>query len=573
MRVEIVSDKAADPSSDESAEVGSRQKDREARRDEISADVKRAFELVPEAGVGWRWYDPPCKVLMWLTSSWRRRLFPWRLLIRLNAAINFLLVFNHYDRLKVQRLDDRLHNLIVPPHVDVVQGGIWVVEFFPPSYYNKLYRELDKNGWDRANQFRATDGTNAEQITRARRGLGMSWSRIGAVARPNSRYLTIDAKRENLPDEFDLVDLTAVQMGRSLTAVTAFFRLSENGGSRLNTAWKATHEPTLEWRGLQRPHVEDRHFAALHATQRERQRLHDLARDWLAERCGGFFAETAERHPVLDFSLFHNHDPRSRDEERTMSEPLRALGMDSDHFYQYISPQIAGAVLVPGGDLDRSSHTLRNCWGVVGSYEVVAEQNDRAGYGPKPYRASTLAGMLDDAVRAFLLHIAVKRYTEELQEAASNARDTARTRHSRFRSRQLDGLRRELLTTSLDLPVVAEDSGLLWTERWRAWNGIEVLAEPAPGVPERARETFDVIEEFGKRRTEAFATLLKEDAAYRDVLSTSASLGASASNARLAQSALAVAVASFVVALVTLLATAGDPSLLAQVLSWAERML
>jgi hypothetical protein len=196
-------------------------------RDRISAKVQRSFELVPEIGNRWRWYDIPYRFLRWTLSPWRRRLLSWRMRYRLNNAQNFFIAFNHYERLKIEPLDDPMENLIVPPGEEVTQGGIWVVEFFPPSYYSTLYEALQKNGWDEPNHLRSVDGTNAEQVTRARRGKGFAWSRIGMVANPDSPYLAIDAKREILPEEFDLVELTAVQLGRSLTAVIAFVRLSE----------------------------------------------------------------------------------------------------------------------------------------------------------------------------------------------------------------------------------------------------------------------------------------------------------------------------------------------------------
>jgi hypothetical protein len=331
-------------------------------RDRISAKVQRSFELVPEIGNRWRWYDIPYRFLRWTLSPWRRRLLSWRMRYRLNNAQNFFIAFNHYERLKIEPLDDPMENLIVPPGEEVTQGGIWVVEFFPPSYYSTLYEALQKNGWDEPNHLRSVDGTNAEQVTRARRGKGFAWSRIGMVANPDSPYLAIDAKREILPEEFDLVELTAVQLGRSLTAVIAFVRLSDHGRVALNRVWKAQHEPIFEWRGLRRPHVEGRYFAAIRGTQQQRQRLHDLARTWLAERCGGYFADTEARQPVIDFNLFAEFDPTTATNSREFGDPLRALGMEGNHIYNYVSPQLPGAVFVQGEALRRPVEALQNCW-------------------------------------------------------------------------------------------------------------------------------------------------------------------------------------------------------------------
>lgn len=518
----------------------------------IDAKVRRSFDLVPAIGTRWRWYDVPYRFLSWTLSSWRRRALPWRLRFRLNNALNFFIAFNYYERLKIEPLDDSMANIVVPPDEEITQGGIWVVEFFPPSYYSALLEALKESGWDEWNHLKSLNGTNVEQVTRARRGKGFAWSRVGTVANPDSPYFAFDAKREILPEEFGLVELTAVQLGSSLTAVIAFVRLSEKGRGALSKVWKGQHEPVFEWRGLRRPHVDGRYFAAIRATQRERQRLHDLARSWLAERCGGYFADTEARQPVVDFNLFKEFDPTAATNVRKVYDPLRALGMEGDHIYNYVSPDLPGAVFIQGEALGRPVESLQNCWGVVGAYEVFAQLNERSGYGERPYSAGTLAAMADDVVRSFLLHLAVARYAHQLCETASEARDTARSKHGEFKPRQLERLKRELLTVSLDLPVVARDTALLWVPPWRRWNGIEVTAVPSPRV-RNPPEGFDLIERFGELRTEAFEKVLEEDVAYRDVLATVSALGASAASARLGRRALLVSGTSLFVSITALL--------------------
>lgn len=526
-------------------------------RDAISAEIRRRFELVPAIGTRWRWYDIPYRFLRWALSGWRRRFIPWRLRLRLNNGVNFFNVFNHYERLKIEQRTDPMRNLIVPTDEEVAQGGIWVVEFFPTSYYDQLLRSLRRNGWGDSKFMGSIDGSNVEQVARARRGSGFLWSRLGMVANPNSPYLAMDAKREVLPPEFDLVELTGVQLGTSITAVVAFIRLSEEGRSALSSVWKAEHEPIFEWRGLRRPHTEGRYFSAIRATQRERQRLHDTARTWLSERCGGFFAQTEARQPVVDFNMFTQFDPTAAMASKQMGEPLRALGMEGNHLYNYVSPQIPGAVLVPGEALRAPKERLQNCWGVVGSYQVFSDANDTSGYGDKPYSVGTLAAMVDDAVRAFLLHDAVLHYARQLKEQAATQRDTARSKHRDFSPRQLESLKHDLLTTSLDLPAVALDTAQLWTPRWRHWEGLEVKGVPAPGVPSPPEE-FDMIEELGKTRTQLFETLIADDTAYRAVLATTSSLGASAASARLGRRALLVSLTSLVVSATTLVAVNGS---------------
>jgi hypothetical protein len=533
----------------------------------ISDRVKRAYQLVPPIGEGWRWYDVPYRLLWWLLTSWRRKLLPWQLRSPVAHGLNFLSAFDHYERLKVESLDDPLDNLIVPKNEELTQGAIWVVEFFPPSLFSQLHRALEKNGWDKPKQLYDVEGSNAERVTRARRGRGFTWSRVGAVAHPKSGYSAIDTMREALPDEFGLIQLTAVQLGQSVTAVTAFFRLSQKGREALNKVWKAQHEPIFEWRGFKPPNAESRHFAAIRAGQRERKRLHDLARTWLADRCPGYFAATEAKHPVVDFNMFAQFDPTSGRPTREMGDSLRALGMQGDYVYNYVSPQLPGGVFVQGESLrPNRDEDLSNCWGLTGAHKIFSELNDQAGYGGKPYSAETLAAMSDDAIRDFLLNVAVVRYTEQLRETFSDARDTAQTKHRNFKPKQVEHLRRELLHTSLDLPVVARDTALLWEPAWRRFNGIAVEAVPVPDDPYPA-ESFDLIEFFRKTSAKAFKQHLKDDSAYRDVLATASALGASAATNRLGKRALVVSATSLIVSTTAVLTT-NDAALWHHVISW-----
>lgn len=518
----------------------------------IRAEIERIHSLVPPIGARWRWYDVAYRSLRWMLTGWRRRLVPWRLRIMLNNGLNFVMRFSHYAQLKVRSLDDPLHNLIVPMGEEVEQGGIWVVEFFPPSMFSNLHSALQRNGWDKSKQVRAIDDTNAELVTRARRGDGFEWSRIGTVVDPKSRIFVPDARREMLPDEFKLVDLTAVQLGQSVTAVIAFIPLSDTGAKALNEVWHTQHEPTLTWRGLRPPHVEDRKFAAIHAAQRERKRLHDLARTWLGDRCAGFFAATQLGHPVVDISFFANFDPTAGRPALEMMDPLRALGLGGSALHHYVSAHLPGGVLVPGGSINPHEDDLRNCWGFIAAIRKFADSNDRDGYGEKPYSASTLAAMSDDALRGFLLRVAVTRYTAQLRETLSAAIDTAQIKHRDFSPRQVEQLKRELLSTSLDLPLVARDTAVLWEPAWRAFEGVDLRAVPISGSA-HPTEAFDVIESFARSCMESFERLIEDDRVYRDVLATASALGASAASDRLGRRALFVSGVSLLVSIITVL--------------------
>lgn len=529
-------------------------------------------ERVPPIGARWRWYDIVYRLAQWPLAGRRRRYVRWRLRQLLHHVANFMYAFNDYERSKVESVDDPLYGFVVPAGERVRQEAIWVVELFPPSQYRSLQVALNRQRWGSADPWRHLDGTNEQRVTEARRRNRDGWSRLGSVARPDAGMQALGATPQTLPAEFRTVELTAAHVGTSLTAVVAAFYLTEGGATSLDRVWRSDHEPLLQWDRWRRPAVEGRNFAAIINTQTERLRLHDLARTWLTQRAPGFFASTDSRQPVIDYTLFDRYDPTGvtgdagdhrhgeDPERRAMREPLRALGMSGNPFYDITSPQLPGLVLMAGEHLRRPQRRLRNSWGVVGAIDTVRAATDDVGYGPRPYSSSTLARICDDFVRAFLLRVAVERYTEQVRETLTAARDTARTTHRTYGPRALGTLRNELLSSSLDLAPMARDTASLWDPVRPLWDQPTVTAtanhasrrHPVPPEP------IDVIAEMGRRRERAFEELLAEDAAYRGVLATVSALGSSATSTRLARRALTVSAMSLLVTISTLVLVNGD---------------
>lgn len=534
--------------------------------DALNAKEEKLSALVPEIGKAHRWYDFPYRYLFFLQSSWRRKILPRAWLRRLNRALNFFMAFHAYDRWKATPRDEPLHNLIIPTSEEVRQGGLWIIEFFTPSYSTTLTRALHKNGWGKYDYFRTMEGTNAEQVAKARRSDGHKWFRIGTVRSPKSRYWIPDAHEENLPTEFDSIEITAFQLGQSLTAVVAFVRFSEQGTVALNRVWKAEHEPFFKWRGLRRPEVENRYFSAIRNSQRERKRLHDLARTWFSQKCSGYFADTDEGQPIIDFTVFTEFDPTVNKTPRKSNDFLRSLGIEPQVLYKYVSDQAPGAVFLPGDSLRKTESALQNSWSMVGQYRTLSQSDGEPNYEDPP-TVPTLASNKDWAVQDFLLRIGVRQYIKQLRATFSAARDTARTKHGRFSPRQLEQLRHEWLTTSLDLPAVARDTALLST-----WRRVNVNAVPLSGVSD-LRKGFNLIERFEKERSSAFEELLHDDRAYRDVLSTVASLGASAAEVRLSRRSMIVAGASLIVAFITLIVTLDVSQAWTQSYEWLVDLL
>ncbi|WP_157075003.1 hypothetical protein [Janibacter limosus] len=483
---------------------------------------------------------------------------PWRIRRQLQIWSRHIWTYNNFDRIKAHPADDRTKPLLVPEGEEFAHGGIWVTEFFPPSMYSQLQESVRRNGWE-SDYYGFGESTKGEQIRRARQGRGFAWARIATVTSPEANFVGVGL-RQPIPVEFSLIDVSVRQIGRSLTAVVAFVRLSDVGRTQVDSVWKQEHEPKLV-RYQTGPSVEGRYFAALISTQSERERMHDLARKWLSENCAGYFAASDLGQPVVDYGLFSKFDPISEVSRQGNGDPLRMLGLESVSFGHYLSPQVPGVAFEPGHPLRVSlSERLRNSWGLVGNLSKVREANrDQVGYGEHPFSVDTLAGMSDDAVRAFLLRVAAFRYVRSLGEVLGESRDSARSKHLKFSPKSMEALRGEMLLNSLDIPVVARDvQSLVDGSDW--WpEGIVVSAEIDD--PEGGVKTINLIDNMGKEVSHQLELLQAEDAAYRDVLASAASLGASASQGRQSRYALALAGLSLIVALATLAVATGDPAL------------
>lgn len=552
-----------------SGDAASTRTTKELRLEDLHARSRRVRELVPALGSSWHWYDVVYRSLHWCASSWRRKIIPAPLYTALVRGMNFVIPFHDLKTKKAREKDDPIYSLLVPDGESVTQGGLWVVEFFPPSHYSELQRQLRSNGWDKDGVI-YREAPIAEMIAKARTGRGWLWSRIAEVRNPKKDLGPVRSLMKPLPEEFSSADISAVQIGKSVTAIVAFFEFSEGGARSLDDAWRTPREPYLVPHGFRRADVVDRRLAAIRATKAERQRLHDQARRWLERRCKGYFAATSDGQPVVDLTIFSNYDPLVRERRpRDMDDSLDALGFNEVRSWLYVSPQLPGGTFVPTDEFHRPLYgSVKNCWGFIGSTSRLQETDNNESYGPKPWSATTIAHKSDDPIRAFLLKAAAQKYLHSLQTTSGLARDSARARHGRYQASELKNLRSEMLRTSLDLHVVARDLATLWD----AWHwGIEVTLQDSFDMLEghHSPSDLDFIADLRQRQESGFKELLEEDAAYRELMATVASLGSSAEASQLGKRALAVSAVSLIVAAVTLvLADIGTASIWANTVKW-----
>jgi hypothetical protein len=298
-----------------------------------------------------------------------------------------------------------------------------------------------------------------------------------------------------------------------------------------------------------------------------RASLHEKARGWMRTNCPGFFANDGSSHTLIDLMLTSDFDPvANRHIPREWSDALRAIGLTESGFQRYSSAEAPGLLLEPVHlSLTPAIGTDRS-WAFWGSSSVAA-----AGAGPLDMYGSpqpwAIASHYSEGVESFLVTLSVSDLLGSLEERYSKIRDNAQAQHGRFRPRYLDQFRRQWLTLSLDVASTKRDLERDWASRPTFENEMEFTLDfdlPAvEGQESRTYEPVHVNDSMRRHQREMLDALVASDSEYRDILSTVASLGASAEASRTGRRALWVALVSLLVALATVLVSdVGDHSLL-----------
>ncbi|MAM53248.1 MAG: hypothetical protein CMH35_00065 [Microbacterium sp.] len=544
----------------------------------VSPETRDAYDKVPSIGTGWRWYDIPYKALEWLSSGWRRKLLPRKALERLNYGLNYLIPFNEHERDKVWDRKKPMHSFELPDDEHVTMPGVWVVELFPPSQFPLLEEAVRRNEWDKHRRLTHREA-NHELLVRSRTGSGwMAWD-LAQITDINSSRWSPDGTKEKLPKHFEAVSLRAIQIGSGLTAVVAHFHLHDIDAKYLDSVWHSAHEPILLRRKGSRPHSLNHKFAAFHNTQSARHEIHDAARQWMRDQIPGFFASMDEPHTVIDMLLTDLLDPLDTGEPpHDLRDAYRALGLTEYFFYQYTSADIPKFRLMPTRDnLAPAATSSRRVWALWAQKQAAI---DAAGDRLDMYGADkdeALAHRYSDAIQSFLVPLGISHFLEAAEAQYAEVRDRARVRHGHFNTRAIESLRETLLTLSLDLSSAYRDIQIDWKQRPKFYGEAEFTLQTTKLARERdkaeGRKPFEsehVNTTMRERQAEGFERLIGADHDYRDLLSTVASLGASADSSKLGRVALWVALASLGVAVLTLLlADTGNGSLLESLLSLA----
>lgn len=517
---------------------------------------------VPDIDSTWcRWYAPPFRLLGWVAYSRPGKLIPRRLRDRMHGWRTTLIRYYEHDRNIARSVEDPMHNLVVPDDEQVTVPALWVVELFPPSSAADLTQLVRK--FKPSVRLFADENESEALLSDTRAGQGYDWFHLAYVQARGSKWIVPDGREGALPEGFEGVELTAIQLGSGLTAVVGQFHLTEGAAVALNAEWHRPHEPSLR----QGKHLiaDDRKWSAFSQTQRVRRQPHDAARDWMRQTCPGSFVQSGGPQPLIDLMILEKASPQ-QDLRGPNQHTMRALGI-TQVYRAIVSPVVKGLALAKTEPEMCPTLGTSRTWSLWGNRAeaVAASPGLTTYYGADEYRA--LAHKVDREVRDIFLALAVTEMVSEMQRRYTKVRDTAREHHTSFSAEYVQRLRQTLLTLSIDLASTSTDVPAWW-ERHR--GGIPPFYVVYPGDDDDERQ-IEFTERLRSRQCDDLARLGTADTTLRDILSTVATLGAAGDSNKVSRIALAVAASSlFVTAMTMLVTTIGPDSVAAHVWEWLK---
>lgn len=537
-------------------------------RDGILDYFYAAHAQIGESGSGKRWHDRVYRVCHRTLRSRTGRKLPRWLREQISLALNYALIFNQHELDKAWNPEDPLHNFTVPDDEHVEIPVIWVVELFPPSEYQSLVRAIEHNSWDKYRIRYGFGGpANLTALDQSRTGAGYSWWRLGTVTDPSSGLADLDTVHGTLPTQFfSGVELRALQISAGLTAIAAAFTVRPEAIAALDRTWHEPHDPRIHRVKGRMPVAESRQFTGYRQTQRARRELHEAARDWMTATCPGFFTSHHADAPLLDLVLLQEYDPATAATvHHEMNDPLRALGITGYAVRHQTSTELPGLLLEQvDEDLAPELHS-RRIWTLFGKRDTVI-----AGFGARLTATDRdtrgLSYAVGQTISDFLLILAGDCLIDTARSLTAVSRDHARVAHNRFRIRNLKATRAEILQMSLDLSTVNRDFIAFYKRRRWEHGHLNFLSGYSPAIRASDKkhglmmpEPIKLSERMIDNQLEQLQNLVEVDQSYRDIISTAASIGAAISASRLGRAATITGVASFVVALCTLLIASFDP--------------
>lgn len=267
------------------------------------------------------------KALFWLGSSWRKKILPKPVSDAIWKRANDVLSCEEHERQIGSDTSPFEQNIKVPDGCRVRMGGLWLVELFPSSLSDALLKQLDKSGWDGVHAYAVNRDPNSEKAREARRKENIGWWRLGHDVDKGFRGFAPNAVSLDLPHGFESVEYNAIQIGSSLTAISAFFSPTEEMRTKLDAEWHTDHEPILLKQRGKRPRALSRRESDIRATQLARDEAYEKARNWLERRCKGSFQGTSSRRQLPTCSCLKDLIPQKRQWAETIEMLAERWGL------------------------------------------------------------------------------------------------------------------------------------------------------------------------------------------------------------------------------------------------------
>lgn len=297
-----------------------------------------SYKNFPTIGESNRWYDYLFNSINWLSSGKKRKFIPRKIQKFLNTQLNNLFQINEHERNKLFKLDDENSDkqiLDITNKTNLLFSGFWAVEFFTPSKIKNLNNFFDNPKMQNPRkEFRL--GDSKEELLERFRNQSVTGSfRIGTYLRENSNFFAGSSTIVNLPVGIEVVEITAIQINNSITAIVAQFELTNEIQDRLNEILHENTDPKLEMnKKLFKIYTQKEH--KIKKINNFISEIHFSARKWFSGYFHGEFASSQNKQPIFDFFLSHGQDNYSK-QKNLIYKALDINSFDDNQNEEYLN--------------------------------------------------------------------------------------------------------------------------------------------------------------------------------------------------------------------------------------------
>lgn len=216
--------------------------------------------------------------------------------------------------------------------------GLVVIEFFPPSHFEKLVRNLDSMGW----AFSSGDRKVSDWLRLGQTAVGgSSRATVQLVCRPNDRhrYLGIATPSKSLPLQFESASVTFMRLNPTLIVAATLFKLTPAQHPRLMQA--ASPEFSTIYRPMKKPGATIHSPRSLkkEAVENVRREWADAARGWIAKTLPGALTEAQRNKPsIFEVCVLENREPMVRPDAKVPVSGAEELFGLRERYNAFVDP-------------------------------------------------------------------------------------------------------------------------------------------------------------------------------------------------------------------------------------------